>query len=373
MKILFVSTNDWMPWGGSEELWYKTALMLKKQGHEVYVSVKYWQPIPNHISLLMEAECKVDFRTSPIPTPFYIRAINRIFKKQKKAFSLLDEVRPDIVIINQGSIADGLDWGEACGVRQIKYGYIIQLVNELSVWGDAFVNNLVKILSNAQATFFVSNQSMQLLQAITGTTFINARIIRNPSKENKAIPYPNNESIYKIAFVASLNSFHKGHDMLFEVLKTEKWKQRSLIVNLYGKGPNEETLKRLKELYNLDNVTFCGFVSDLKMIYENNHAFILCSRMEGQSLALIEAMYCGRLPIVTNVGGASELIDDGVNGFIAKSSNLFEIDANLERAWNRRNEWKEMGENAALSVRKVISGDAVEEFSNQILSLINEI
>ena len=371
MKILFISTNDWVPWGGSEELWYKTALLLKSKGYDVCVSVKYWEVTPAHISLLLNAGCKVYFRHASKPISFYFRALNRIIKYNKNDIHLLDEVKPDLVLINQGSINDGLDWGEACRERKIDYCYLLQLVNELSVLVDEFLERLLNIFSGAKKMFFVSHQNVSLLQSIIGFQLSNSIVIRNPSKTVEIITYPKDEANFNIAFVASLNSFHKGHDLLFEVMKSEKWKLRNLKINLYGKGPNEKTLKRVKELYQLENINFEGFENDINKIYSKNNAFILCSRMEGQSLALIEAMHCGRVPIVTNVGGASELIDDGVNGFIAKSSSIYEIDATLERAWERRNEWKNMGENASQKIRNIITGNPVETFSNEIETIIN--
>ena len=370
-KILFVSTNDWIPWGGSEELWYKTALLLKRQGFDIYVSVKYWEDIPTHIALLREAGCRIHYRTAPKPTPFYIRRLNRLLGKDKGMFSLLDEIRPDLVLINQGSLSGGLDWGEACFDRGMIYAFIVQLVTELIVWEDKFVDQIHKVFSNARVNFFVCNQNIEQYTSITAYELNNALIVRNPSKGNTTITYPTNDNSFNVAFVASLNSFHKGHDLLFEVLKSEKWKQRNLQINLYGNGPSEGILKRLKERYDLTKISFKGFENDVSKIYKLNQAFILCSRMEGQSLALIEAMFCGRVPIVTNFGGANELIVDGLNGFIAKSPNVYEIDIALERAWEKRNEWREMGEKAAYKVREVIKGDSMEIFANKIKGILN--
>ncbi|MFP5042384.1 glycosyltransferase family 4 protein [Parasediminibacterium sp. JCM 36343] len=335
--------------------------------------MKFWDTMPEHIASLQAAGCIIDFRKQSKPARFHTRIYRKLMGIQKTTFNLLDKVSPDLVIINQGSIYDGLDWGKACLEKGIKYAFIVQLVNQLSVWNDAFVNHLNNIFSKAIIIFFVSKQNIELLESIIASKVTNATVIRNPCKENNVIPYIDGKAIFNIAFVASINSFHKGHDMLFEVLNNQKWKERNLRINLYGKGPNEQTLKRLKEKYQLDNVFFAGFEQDIAKIYKQNHAFMLCSRMEGQSLALIEAMYCGRVPIVTNVGGAKELIDNGIDGFIAKSPNVYEIDKNLEESWGRRHEWEEMGKNAAQKIRVLINEDPVEQFANTIIKHLNAI
>ena len=47
MKAAFISTMAGSPWGGSEELWSRTAMRLCGIGHEVECSVPKWnEPIP---------------------------------------------------------------------------------------------------------------------------------------------------------------------------------------------------------------------------------------------------------------------------------------------------------------------------------------
>src|ERR1700761_5357624 len=44
-RIIFVATIDHEPWGGSEELWSRTALDLVAQGFPVSASVAEWSPL----------------------------------------------------------------------------------------------------------------------------------------------------------------------------------------------------------------------------------------------------------------------------------------------------------------------------------------
>ncbi|HKT90418.1 MAG TPA: glycosyltransferase, partial [Candidatus Sulfotelmatobacter sp.] len=97
---------------------------------------------------------------------------------------------------------------------------------------------------------------------------------------------------------------------------------------------------------------------------------VLPSRFEGMPLALVEAMLCGRAAIVTNVGGNGELVRDGVNGFIAKAPTVEFIDEALNRAWESRERLKEMGEKAALDVRRLIPADPTGEFVQELQQLV---
>lgn len=49
-RIVFVSTMDGIPWGGSEELWSRTALaLLVDQGYAVSASVLEWSPLHKRV------------------------------------------------------------------------------------------------------------------------------------------------------------------------------------------------------------------------------------------------------------------------------------------------------------------------------------
>jgi glycosyltransferase involved in cell wall biosynthesis len=97
----------------------------------------------------------------------------------------------------------------------------------------------------------------------------------------------------------------------------------------------------------LRNVRFHGQVSDIEAVWRRSHALVLPSRAEGSSLALQEAMACGRVPIVTDVGGNAELVEDGATGFVAAAPTVPAVGDALERAWRRRREWPEIGARAA--------------------------
>ena len=95
------------------------------------------------------------------------------------------------------------------------------------------------------------------------------------------------------------------------------------------------------------------------------------SRLEGQSLALIEAMYFGRAAMVTDVGGVKELISDGLNGFIAATASVKDIDEALERAWANRHEWKKMGVLSHAIIAEKYKTPAEVVLNKQIATLIS--
>lgn len=148
-----------------------------------------------------------------------------------------------------------------------------------------------------------------------------------------------------------------------------KWKSRHIYVSFFGEGVNRNGLVELAQFLNLNNVSFPGFVENIVDIWQEFHALILPSRAEGLPITLVEAMMCGRFGIVTNVGGVSEVVTDDVTGFIAPTASFHAIDETLERAWQRRNEWEQIGRKAAVSIREIIPSHPERIFADKLLQL----
>ena len=76
-------------------------------------------------------------------------------------------------------------------------------------------------------------------------------------------------------------------------------------------------------------------------------------------------MMRGRVVIATDVGGPSEIITDGVDGYLAEAASLSYVLKALERWWRDQDKWESIGENAAYRVREfheiIPNGDAVLE------------
>jgi glycosyltransferase involved in cell wall biosynthesis len=81
---------------------------------------------------------------------------------------------------------------------------------------------------------------------------------------------------------------------------------------------------------------------------------LLPSAGEGLPISLVEAMICGRVPVATDVGGNAELIIDEYNGFLAVSPATYAFSDALERTWNVKNDWEQIGTNAFNNIKSVI-------------------
>jgi glycosyltransferase involved in cell wall biosynthesis len=118
-----------------------------------------------------------------------------------------------------------------------------------------------------------------------------------------------------------------------------------------------------------DRVRFAGFAS-VEEIWASNHLLVLPSRIEGLPLAIVEAMLLGRPVVATNVGGNSEVVEDGVTGFLAGAPTVSDVAELLERFWARRADARGIGEAGAKRIRSLLSPDPVRIFTNKIKEIL---
>lgn len=374
-KIAIVSTNK-SAWGGSEYLWYYTALRLKKNPQlKIVVSIPRWNEIPDLISKLTEKGIKVLFNTRVKNFGKKIRRIiplDKIYDYRNEGFKFLLTFKPGLVIINQGGNTGGIDLMEYCIKHNIKFVTISNVANEAKWPDDELNKRLSEAIPRACKNYYVSKANLKLTEIQLGQKIDNAEIIMNPFnvRYDNDIEYPEVKDNYCMANVARLEFYAKGQDILFQVLNEKKWRERNLIVNLYGKGLHSYSVEKLKKYFNLDKVILNGHVNP-EEIWKVNHALILTSRYEGLPLAIVEAMLCSRTGVITKVSGNPEVMTDNETGFFARAATPEFVDEAMERAWARKEEWKFIGIKAREQIRKIIYADPVGEFTKKIEALLD--
>ena len=79
----------------------------------------------------------------------------------------------------------------------------------------------------------------------------------------------------------------------------------------------ESLLKMVKELELENHICFLGFTPNASNFIPQFDALLITSQSEGLPLVIYESFYHCRPVISTNVGGISEIIEDGINGLLA--------------------------------------------------------
>jgi glycosyltransferase involved in cell wall biosynthesis len=280
--------------------------------------------------------------------------------------------RPDLVVISQFGNFDGVYLASICRRLGLPYVLVSQKASELQWNPDSMLRHQRAAYGGALHSYFVSRHNLRLTEEQLGFALPLASVVRNPFlvSWDQRSEWPSGENSWRLACVARLCPLEKGQDMLLRVLAIEKWRARELTVTFFGDGPFRESLERMAAFLGVIRVRFHGFIEDTASIWNNHHGLILPSRCEGLPLVVVEAMLSSRVPIVTDVAGNREVIEDGQTGFLAGGANENALDIVMERAWQRRAEWKLMGQRAAVSIRSRIPRDPVGVFSDKLLRVI---
>jgi len=122
--------------------------------------------------------------------------------------------------------------------------------------------------------------------------------------------------IWDVVFVGRLAPI-KRVDLLLRALAIVKREIPGIRAVIVGDGPLRQELEALSAALGLgEAVEFTGQKLDVPSILGNSRVFVLTSKSEGLSLALMEAMMAGIPAVVSNVGDLGDLVRDGENGFL---------------------------------------------------------
>lgn len=109
----------------------------------------------------------------------------------------------------------------------------------------------------------------------------------------------------------------KNHALMLRAFRRAIDEGASARLRIAGDGPLRAAIEAQRRDLGLEaHVELLGFRDDIPRLLAESHAFLLTSRYEGISVALLESMRAG-LPIVaTRVGGIPETVRDGETGLL---------------------------------------------------------
>jgi glycosyltransferase involved in cell wall biosynthesis len=134
----------------------------------------------------------------------------------------------------------------------------------------------------------------------------------------------------------------KGYDILLDaVAALRHCYQHPFFVVLFGDGSQRSALEaQAARLAIGDIVRFAGWTDQALSAYRSLDLFVLSSRSEGQSVSLLEAMSCGVLPVVTDVGANAEMLGPELGAHVVSAGQPGALAATLREALRQRESWR---------------------------------
>lgn len=139
-------------------------------------------------------------------------------------------------------------------------------------------------------------------------------------------------------------------------------------LTIYGEGNlRSELEKSIAELNLTGKVTLPGNVPDVHKRMADAELFVLPSRYEGLSNALLEAMMMGIPCISTNCAGSDEIIENGVNGLLVPIDDEERLYEAMEQMINDRSFRERAAAAAKDTVKELEVATIVERWLSVIL------
>jgi len=201
------------------------------------------------------------------------------------------------------------------------YNYLQSLV----YYRKVSAKDLVLYLCNAQMryinkTYKLTRHTKKVIYNGIDSSYYNPEKISNTDVDSflQSLNIPAEEKI--IVLVARIQK-EKRHEDAIEALAIlhKKYFSKKVHLLIVGGGDEDKIALLRNKTYQLGiegQVHFLGSRQDVRLYYKAASLFTLTSESETFSLAALEAMAFGLPAVLTNVGGAAEMVTDYHNGFL---------------------------------------------------------
>lgn len=110
---------------------------------------------------------------------------------------------------------------------------------------------------------------------------------------------------------------------------------------MVGGGPEEDALRTIIRARGIErNVELLGQRTDIHDLLVQSKLFVLTSRSEGLSIAMVEAMSCGVPPVVADVGELADVVANGVNGWLVPGDDVDAFATRIDELLSDGSRWE---------------------------------
>lgn len=137
-----------------------------------------------------------------------------------------------------------------------------------------------------------------------------------------------------------------------------------------GSGELEREILEYSKNNNIEkDIIITGWVSDVEKYIPVFDIAILPSKWEGFGLAIVEYMICGKPIVASNVGGISNIIENGKNGFLVEKEKPDELAKKIIYLINNKIVADEFVKNNKTNVKKFDIKRVIKEHKNIIMKI----
>lgn len=181
------------------------------------------------------------------------------------------------------------------------------LIEKLNLW--SFGNGAAITVTGCQTRDYLLQKGVNQEKLFILPNLPNEAFTKVPQNENRHYD------------IVSFSRIDRNKNVILLIKALARLKEHfQLKVAIAGDGDQLETIQQAAKTYGVEEmVDFLGYISGIEdkiKLLSDSKIFISCSKGEGFPVSLLEAMNCGCVPVVSNVGDIVDVIKNGVNGYV---------------------------------------------------------
>lgn len=335
IKILYIITKS--NFGGAQKYVYELATSAPKEKFEVVVAL-------GGNGILKDKLESGEIRTIQIPNLENRISLTKDLQVLAYLLRIIKIEKPDIIHLNSSKIGVVGSFAGLLSKTKTIFTAHAWAFNENRSAISKFIFKIIywKTILLSNKTIAVSNKTKD---QVSKWPFVKNKItvIHNGVKEIKFFEKEESRNRLKInradIVLGTLSELHhiKGLDILIRAMKSLVEINPNIKLIVFGEGEERKKLEKLISKYTLEeNIILLGFVKDAARYLKALDVFVLASRSEALSIAILEAGLANLPVVATKVGGIPEIITDKENGLLVEKENPEElINAILELIKNK--------------------------------------
>jgi glycosyltransferase involved in cell wall biosynthesis len=389
--------------GGAEKVLSYLAMALSAEGADVTVlTAQVVEPqytamsagdAPGHQTLPFIEHVKNELKIQRLPTStlrwwgtwLYMKSLRQWFNENHVDIAYVSMLKHDayavvgagkragfpVILRPEGSGATGDVAWQSWGNFGRRIGHRCRLATGFVAISQAIEREL-------ESAWTSSTMRPSLLDRLVRRSTLKLRVAMIPN----GVPIPVEPWCSRIVWATSPRAVfagrlapEKGLDTLVDAwpLVRAEFPDASLI--LIGEGPERKALETRVRSHNLrigpsEAVHLSGPVNDAESLLRQGDLFVLPSREEGMSIALLEAMALGMPVVVSSIPGNCRLVSDGEHGRLAPVNDPNRLAQVIISQWKDFDRAVRMGQAAR---RRVESKFSIKAVAREHLELFEEI
>jgi len=358
MNILLLSNH--LNIGGISSYLFSLGNGLAKSGNKVFVASSAGEMVPK-----IKAG-GAEFIPIPIRVKFELHPTILISQMKLSGFILKNKIniihantRVTQVLADLLSRSCGIPYMSTChGFFRNNFGRRL-----FPLWGDRVIAISDSVKQHLLDDFKVQEDKIRLIYNGIDVNKFNSRDIIDKANIKAVLGLKPGRVVGIVARLSDV----KGHTYLIEAMRNviKEFPDTQLLI--VGDGREKDNLlRKVMESKITENVKFIASVDDTTQILPIMDLFVMPSLQEGLGLAVMEAQAAGLPVVASNIGGLSNLIQDGITGLLVPPKDIYTLSAAITELLRNMNKAEMFGANGRKFIEQNFSLDIMIEKTEEV-------